>query len=70
MDWNQVLSFLRQMEGHLLHSISGRSDIRVVKVDDDYIRLKAVSGEVKSRPLAELRRVAERLTLYMPVHVD
>lgn len=70
MDWNQVLSFLRQMEGRLLHSISGRSDIRVVEVDDDYIRLKAVSGEVKSRLLAELRRVAERLTLNMPIHVD
>jgi hypothetical protein len=58
------------MEGQPLHSISGRSDIRVTEVDDDYITLKTVSGEIKSRPLAELRRVADRLTLNMPIHVD
>lgn len=70
MDWNQVLLFLRQMEGRLLHSISGRSDILVVEVNDEFIRLKTVSGEIKTRPLSELKRVADRLSLNMPVHVD
>lgn len=70
MDWNQVRSFLKQMEGRLLRSISGRSDIRVAEVDDEYIKLKTRAGEIKSRPLVELRRVADRLTLNMPVHVD
>lgn len=70
MDWNHVLSSLKQMEGRRLHSISGRSDILVTEVDDDYIKLKNVSGEIKTRPLTELRRVADRLTLNMPVHVD
>lgn len=70
MDWNHVRSSLKQMEGRLLHSISGRSDILVAEVDEEYIKLKTISGEIKSRPLAELRRVADRLTLNMPVHVD
>ena len=70
MDWNQVRASLKQMEGRLLHSISGRSDIRVAEVDHEYIKLKTISGEIKSRPLAELQRVADRLTLNMPVHVD
>jgi hypothetical protein len=58
------------MQGRKLQSISGRSDIEVVEVDDEYIRLRNMSGEIKSRPLAELRRVVDRLTLNMPVHVD
>lgn len=70
MDWNQVRVSLKQMEGRLLHSISGRSDIRVAEVDDEYIKLKTASGEIKTRPLAELKRVADTLTLNMPVHVD
>ena len=54
----------------MLHSISGRSDIRVMEVDDEYIRLKTVSGEIKKRPLTELKRIADRMSLNMPVHVD
>jgi hypothetical protein len=59
------------MEGLHLQSISGKSGIQVLEVDldEDYISLKSESGE-KRRPLAELRRVVDKMKLNLPIFVD
>jgi hypothetical protein len=70
MDWNQVRSHLKQMEGRRLASISGRSDVRVTEVGDDYITLKTAANDSKTRPLQELRKIVDKMNLNLPVHVD
>jgi hypothetical protein len=70
MDWNQVRIHLKKMQGSLLPSISGKSDIRVTEIDDEYIHLQTIGGDAKSRPLSELLRVVEKMKLNLPVHVD
>lgn len=61
---------MKQMEGRLLSSISGKSDIRIAEIDEEYIKLKNATGTINTRSLEELRRIADRMSLQMPVHVD
>lgn len=57
------------MVGLRLRSISGKTDIDIVEVDDEKITVKGQSG-TKTRPLDEMRRVVARMDLGSPVHVD
>lgn len=60
------------MEGKRLKSISGRSDIELVRIDHDYERLelRTTAGSVKYWTLAKLRQIVEKMALNAPVHVD
>ena len=58
------------MQGRLLPSISGKSDIRVTEVDNDYIYLSTVTNESKTRPLSEIRKIVDQMQLNLPIHVD
>ncbi len=72
MDWKQVRSQLKKMEGMHLQSISGRSGIEVLEVnlDEDYIHLKSADGHKKKRSLAELQRVVDKMKQNLPIFVD
>jgi hypothetical protein len=69
MDWRQTYSKLKQLVGHKLRSISGKTDITVAAVDQDVITIRGQSG-TKTRPTDELRRIVSKMDLGEPIHVD
>jgi hypothetical protein len=69
MNWNSTLDGLKRMAGMKLESISGRSGITLLEVTDDHLSVGTLQG-AKSRPVAELKRIARRMDLMAPIHVD
>lgn len=61
---------LHLMEGIDLRSISGRTNISIVDINDDYVVVRTASGEVRTRSLDELKRVVDQMELLKPVHID
>jgi hypothetical protein len=70
MKWDDVLSNLSRMKSLKLRSISGKSNITVVDLDRERIVIRTASGETKSRPLQELKRVVAEMEMLKAVHVD
>jgi hypothetical protein len=58
------------MKGLRLRSISGKSDITVVDLDQERIVVRTASGEFKTRPLQALKRVVAEMEMLKAVHVD
>src|SRR5689334_16199774 len=70
MNWDQTYKQLKDMEGLTLRSISAKTDIKLLEVTEDQIIVLTRSGEKKTRPTNELRRIVERMESLSPVHID
>jgi hypothetical protein len=70
MDWAETLKNLKKMEGMRLKSISGKSDIKVVSVADDYVTIETKTKKTKRRKISEIKGIAEHMTKGKVLHVD
>lgn len=69
MNWQETYSNLQAMKGIKLRSISGRSDIVLVDVDQTRIVVSTPRGD-RSRPVSELSQIAQHMEMNCPVHID
>lgn len=72
MNFSDVLADLEKLKNIKLRSIRRGADITIVEIDwpNDRLFLYTAEGRKKSRPLAELRMLWERLCGSAAVHVD
>ena len=69
MNWNEAFNNLTRMVDLKLPSISGRSDITILDVNDKQITVSTATGNHK-RATSEIRKIIDRMDLLAPVHID
>ena len=72
MSFDDVLKDIEGLIGLRLESIRPGAEIvvREVSSDEGRIELETAKGDVKSRPISELRRIWEALSNGTPVHIE
>jgi hypothetical protein len=74
MDWKVTSKNLKKLVGKDLESISGKSNIRVKAVEDEYVevRAKTKAGKAKivRRRTEELQKIVAKMDKGVPIHVD
>jgi hypothetical protein len=69
MDWSETFETVKKLAGKKLKSISGRSDVTLVSIDEDHVVVRSKDG-IKERPIKELQGLVKKLGKGKPVHVD
>ncbi|SMB95944.1 hypothetical protein SAMN00808754_1362 [Thermanaeromonas toyohensis ToBE] len=72
MKFSQVIDDIKCLVGMKLNSIRPGAEITIIEVDEEHGRIlvQAKSGEVKSRPFQEIRRIWDELCKKPAVHVE
>lgn len=74
MNWEQTLGRVKKLAGKKLKSISGKADIRVVAVDNEYVTVTAKdkNGRPKTvrRKTGELQAIVSKMERNVPIHVE
>ena len=72
MKYDDVISDIKKLVGRQINSIRPGSDITLTKVDTNSGMLELIdsSGNRRSRPLAEIRKIWVQLCVNKAVHVD
>jgi hypothetical protein len=67
-----LINDVKKLIGLRLHSIRPGAEITIISVDEDMdnLTLRTASGQMKSRPLRELREIWKQLQVSPVVHVD
>lgn len=72
MTFSDVISDIKKMIGIELHSVRPGAEITIQEVDEerDCLILKSTQGQIRSRPLSELRLIWTEMMKKPAVHVD
>jgi len=72
MKFDEVINDIKKLVGIKISSIRAGADITLLDVNasDSCLELKDSATYCRSRPLSELRRIWEQLSLHKAVHVD
>src|SRR5438876_12071078 len=70
MNWARLAREVTGLRGRRLRSISGRSDIRLIRFDAISYVVERSDGKRIKRKTQELRRLAAALSARKPIHVD
>jgi hypothetical protein len=70
MEWSEAFTRIQQIQGLLLQSISGKTDIQLISIDAIEYVVRRQDGVLKSRNTSELSDLVDLLILNHPIHVD
>jgi hypothetical protein len=74
VDWEETYQRVAKLVGKKLKSISGKSDITLVGVDEDSVtvsaKTKAGKNKTVHRSTDELRALVSKMKQDVPIHVD